>query len=208
MKVLSAFLLLVLTACTSVPALSNVTVADRYQPSPYVKLQHPEWAKDAVIYQVNTRQFTPEGTFKAAQQKLPELSDLGVDILWLMPIHPIGERNRKGTLGSPYAVKDYMAINPELGTLEDFKAFIVAAHAQDMKVIIDWVANHSAWDNDLVTQHPDWYATDWKGGFHPTPWTDWSDIIDFDFSNPDMRKYMDRCTGLLGKRRWHRWIPR
>ncbi len=150
----------------------------------------PDWAKDAVIYQINTRQFTPEGTFAAAQRELPRLKDLGVDILWLMPIHPIGEKNRKGTLGSPYSVRDYRAVNPEFGTLEDFKAFVDAAHAEGFRVIIDWVANHSAWDNALATDHPDWYERDWKGEFHPTPWTDWADIIDFDYSQPGLRTYM------------------
>ena len=164
-----------------------------YDPSAYVQVQHPEWAKDAVIYQINTRQFTPEGTFRAAQSELPRLKELGVDILWLMPIHPIGEVNRKGTLGSPYAVKDYFGVNPEFGTEEDFRAFVQAAHAHGFKVILDWVANHTAWDNPLVTQHPEWYETDWKGDFHPTPWTDWADIIDLDYSNPDLREYKTRA---------------
>ena len=184
---------LLLGACagaeTSSQKSANIAVID-YTAQPYVKLQHPEWAKDAVIYQINTRQFTEEGTFNAAKDELPRLKDLGVDILWLMPIHPIGEVNRKGTLGSPYSVKDYYGVNPELGTLEEFKAFVAAAHAQDMKVIIDWVANHSAWDNPLVEQHPEWYVTDWKGDFVPTPWTDWADIIDLDFDQPGLRKYM------------------
>ncbi len=103
--------------------------ANPYQPTPYVKLKHPEWAKNAVIYQINTRQFTPEGTFRAAEAHLPRLKELGVDILWLMPIHKIGEKNRKGTLGSPYSVKDYYSVNPEFGTLEDLKHFVAAAHA-------------------------------------------------------------------------------
>ena len=178
---LSLILLIACNACATAPD---------YTPKPYVELQHADWAKDAVIYQINTRQFTPEGTFKAAQEQLPRLADLGVDILWLMPIHPIGEKNRKGSLGSPYSVQDYYGVNPEFGTLADFKAFVAAAHAADMKVIIDSVANHSAWDNPLVEEHPEWYDTDWKGDFHPTPWTDWADIIDFDYSNPELRKYM------------------
>ena len=165
----------------------------RYTPSPYVQVEHPDWAKDAVIYQINTRQFTPEGTFNAASEQLPRLKQLGVDILWLMPIHPIGETNRKGPLGSPYAVKDYFGVNPEFGTEDDFRAFVDAAHAEGFKVILDWVANHTAWDNPLVTEHPDWYETDWKGDFHPTPWTDWADIIDLDYSNADLRAYKTRA---------------
>ncbi|MEO3879160.1 alpha-amylase family glycosyl hydrolase [Rheinheimera fenheensis] len=171
-------------------ATAGSAVADPYQPQPYVKVRHPEWSKNAVIYQINTRQFTPEGTFAAAQQQLPRLKAFGVDILWLMPIQPIGEVNRKGSLGSPYSVKDYYGVNPEFGTLDDIKAFIRAAHAQGMYVILDWVANHSAWDNHLVTEQPDWYIRDWKGDFRPTPWWDWSDIIELDYDKPGLRKYM------------------
>lgn len=160
------------------------------QPAPYVELRHPAWTKNAVLYQINTRQFTSEGTFAAAQQQLPRLKALGVDILWLMPIHPIGEKNRKGPLGSPYSIKDYFGVNPEFGTMEDFKRFVDAAHAQGMYVILDWVANHSAWDNPIVAKHPDWYDRDWKGDCRPTPWFDWSDIIDFDYAKPAMRRYM------------------
>jgi glycosidase len=163
---------------------------DRYAPVDMSGVRHPEWAKDAVIYQINTRQFTKEGTFRAAQEQLPRLKRLGVDILWLMPVHPIGVKNRKGTLGSPYSIRDYRSLNPEFGTMADFKAFVQSAHAQGMHVILDWVANHSAWDNPLVTQHPEWYDRDWKGDFRPTPWWDWSDIIDFDFRQGGVRRYM------------------
>src|SRR5687767_10411929 len=95
-----------------------------YQPIPYVKIEHPEWSKHAATYQINTRQFTEEGTFRAAEKHLPRLKVLGVDILWLMPVHPIGEKNRKGILGSTYAVKDYYSVNPEFGSLEDLKHFV------------------------------------------------------------------------------------
>ncbi len=161
-----------------------------YQPIPYVKIQHPDWSKNATIYQINTRQFTPEGTFRAAEKQLPRLKELGVDILWLMPIHRIGEKNRKGTLGSPYAVQDYYSVNPEFGTLDDLKHFVAAAHQQHMYVILDWVANHTAWDNVLVSQHPEWYARNWKGDFTPTPWQNWTDIIDLDYRQKGLRKYM------------------
>lgn len=189
--------LFALTACAQASLYSqnyaNLDVRSDYTPTSYVQIEHPEWARDAVIYQINTRQFTPEGTFKAAQDHLPRLKELGVDILWLMPIHPIGEVNRKGSLGSPYAVKDYFGVNPEFGTEDDFSAFIAAAHEQGFKVILDWVANHTAWDNPLVTEHPDWYETDWKGDFHPTPWTDWADIIDLNYDQPDLRAYKTRA---------------
>jgi glycosidase len=161
-----------------------------YQPIPYVKLRHPEWSKNATIYQINTRQFTTEGTFRAAEEHLPRLKDLGAVILWLMPVHPIGQKARKGTLGSPYSVKDYYSVNPEFGTLDDLKHFVNAAHRQGMYVILDWVANHTAWDSNLVTEHPEWYARDWKGDFRPTPWWDWPDIIDLDYQNPAVRQYM------------------
>jgi glycosidase len=164
--------------------------ADPYQPIPYVRLKHPEWTRNATIYQVNTRQFTEEGTFRAAERQLPRLKALNVDILWLMPIHEIGQQNRKGTLGSPYSVRDYYSVNHEFGTLEDLKHFVAAAHAQGMHVILDWVANHTAWDNPLVRQHPEWYRHDWKGAFRPTPWFDWTDIIDLDYRQPGLRKYM------------------
>lgn len=191
----TAQLLIAAAALALLPHVAHAqNIPDRYQPQPFVKIQHPEWSKKAVLYQINTRQFTPEGTFRSAQKQLPRLKKLGVDILWLMPIHPIGEKNRKGSLGSPYAVKDYYGVNPEFGTKEDLKAFVDAAHAQGFKVILDWVANHTAWDNSLHEQHPDWYEKDWKGANRPTPWWDWSDIIDLDYSKPALRQYM---TGAL-----------
>ncbi|NQY98881.1 MAG: alpha-amylase [Henriciella sp.] len=193
-RTLFAFALFAISACASTLDVSQnnaneTNTESKFTPVPYVQIDHPDWADDAVIYQINTRQFTPEGTFIAAQAELPRLKELGVDILWLMPIHPIGEVNRKGSLGSPYAIKDYFGVNPEFGTEEDFRAFVDAAHAAGFKVILDWVANHTAWDNPMVTEHPEWYETDWKGDFHPTPWTDWADIIDLDYSNPELRAY-------------------
>jgi glycosidase len=167
-----------------------MNAATPYKPAPAVLLTHPEWSKNATIYQINTRQFTDEGTFRAAERHLPRLKDLGVVILWLMPINEIGEKGRKGTLGSPYAVKDYYRVNPEFGTLDDLKHFVNAAHEVGMYVILDWVANHTAWDNPLVSEHPEWYARDWKGDFCPTPWWDWVDIIDLDYQQEGLRKYM------------------
>ncbi len=169
---------------------ATIAADDPYQPQPYVKVEHPPWSRSAVISQINTRQFTPQGTFAAAQEQLPRLKKLGADILWLMPIHEIGVKERKGTLGSPYSVKDYYSVNPEFGTLDDFRTFVDAAHELGLYVILDWVANHTAWDNVLVEQHPEWYARDWKGEFHPTPWWDWSDIIELDYRQPGLRRYM------------------
>jgi cyclomaltodextrinase / maltogenic alpha-amylase / neopullulanase len=166
----------------------------RYLPKPYVEVKHPEWSKNVTIYEVNVRQFTPEGTFKAFEAHLPRLKAMGIDIIWLMPINPIGEKNRKGKLGSYYSVKDYYGVNPDFGTLEDFKTLVKKIHGMGMYVIIDWVANHSAWDNPLATEHPDWYTKSKEGNFQPTPWYDWSDVIDFDYEQPGIRKYM---TGAL-----------
>jgi len=183
---LSALIAASLSACAAAPT----PVASGITPEPYVKIEHPDWTRDAVIYEINVRQYSDAGTFDAVREDLPRMKELGVDILWLMPIHPIGEVNRKGTLGSYYSVKDYYGVNPEFGTKADFKRFVDAAHAEGFKVILDWVANHTAWDNELVAAHPDWYETDWKGDFRPTPWWDWSDIIDLDFSEPGARQYM------------------
>lgn len=172
------------------PSAAVPATTPRYQPRPFVELKHPDWSCSATIYEVNLRQFTPEGTFKAFASHLPRLKNLGVDILWLMPIHPIGVKNRKGTLGSYYAVRDYYGVNPEFGTLADFKTLVNEIHALGMYVILDWVANHSAWDNPLVTEHPKWYTKTATGDFQPTPWYDWEDIIDFDYDQPGLRRYM------------------
>lgn len=162
----------------------------RYQPKEYVQIKHPEWSKNATIYEVNLRQYTIEGTFKSFESHLQRLKKMGVDIIWLMPIHPIGEKNRKGGLGSYYSVKDFRGINPEFGTMQDFKNLVNKIHSMGMYVIIDWVGNHSAWDNPLATTHPHWYTKTRSGNFQPTPWYDWDDVIDFDYDNPDFRKYM------------------
>mgnify|MGYP000253557621 CR=1 FL=1 len=178
------------------PCLGGDIAADvpaRYQPTDYVQLEHPDWCKNAAIYQVNVRQFSEEGSFAAVERELPRIKRLGATIVWLMPIHEIGVKNRKGTLGSPYSVKDYYSVNPEFGDLEDLKSLVGRAHELDMHVILDWVANHTAWDNVLVEEHPDWYDRDHDGNFRPTPWWDWSDIIDLDYDNPEVREYMTQA---------------
>ncbi len=164
--------------------------ADDPAPQTESSVQSPEWAKDAVIYQINTRQYSEAGTFKAVEADLARIKSLGVDILWFMPIHPIGEAKRKGSMGSPYAVKDFQAVNPDLGTLEDFKSLVDAAHAMDMKVIIDWVANHTAWDNFLITEHPEYYTRNENGEMQHPPETDWYDVADLDYSQDGLRDYM------------------
>ncbi len=153
---------------------------------------HPEWSKNSSIYEVNVRQYTPEGTFKAFQKHIPEIKEMGIGIIWIMPINPIGEKNRKGTLGSYYSIKDYKAINPEFGTLEDFKNLIYEIHKQGMHVIIDWVANHSAWDNVLTKTNPEFYKKDSLGNF-VAPVADWADVIAFNYNNPKLWIYMENA---------------
>lgn len=173
-----------------IPLLALALFACQPATKPTVIPAHiPEWTKNAVLYEVNIRQYTPEGNFKAFETHLPRLKDLGVDVLWIMPIHPISEKNRKGSLGSYYAVKDYTGINPEFGTLEDFKSLVNTAHELGFKVIVDWVANHTGWDNQWITDHPEWYTKDSTGSIIP-PNPDWSDIADLNFDSQPMRRTM------------------
>jgi len=152
------------------------------------EVKNEEWVKNSVIYEVNIRQYTKEGTFNAFAEHLPRLKKLGIDILWIMPIHPIGKVNRKGKLGSYYSVKDYKAVNPEYGTMKDFKKLVKSIHEQGMKVIIDWVPNHSSWDNPIIKSHPEFYKKDSTGKMI-SPF-DWTDVVQFDYTNPEMRKWM------------------
>ena len=156
--------------------------------STYTNVTHPEWSRNAVIYEVNLRQYSDDGKVTSFQKELPRLKDLGVDILWMMPIHPISKQDRKGTLGSYYSVADYTAFNPEFGTIEEFKGMVKDAHEKGMKVILDWVPNHSGRDNKWVTEHPDWYEKDSLGNMKGV--YDWTDVYVFDYSNPEMRKGM------------------
>jgi glycosidase len=143
-----------------------------------------DWAKNANIYEVNLRQFTGEGTIKAFMRHIPRLKNMGVDILWFMPVHPIGEKNRKGSLGSYYAVKDYVAINPEFGTMADFKSMVKLAHSLEMKVILDWVANHTAWDHAWVSEHPEYYDLNENGEMYAPH--GWEDVVQLDYDNKDL----------------------
>ena len=149
------------------------------------------WTKNAVMYEVNVRQFTPEGTFKAFSKHLPRIKNLGVDIIWFMPIHEIGQVNRKGSLGSYYSIKDYRSTNPEFGTLEDFNELVKQIHELDMKVIIDWVANHTSFDNIWVREgNLDWYNLDSLGNLQPPNGTDWWDVADLNYENREMQNEM------------------
>jgi glycosidase len=156
----------------------------------YQLIDAPEWSKNANLYEVNIRQYTPEGTFDAFAEHLPRLREMGVDILWFMPIHPISEKNRKGPLGSYYAVRDYKAVNPDFGTEQDFREMVEKAHNLGMKVILDWVPNHTAFDNVWIEAHPDWYTRNEKGEIIHPKGTDWTDVADLDYDNQEMRAAM------------------
>ena len=142
---------------------------------------------DVVMYQINPRVFAPSNSLQAVTARLDTIKDLGVNVLWIMPIYPIGEVKSKN---SPYSVKDYKAVAPEYGTVDDLRHLVEECHNRDMGVILDWVANHSAWDNKWLTEHPDWYTHDSIGNIIFPPGTDWTDVADLNYDNPEMRKAM------------------
>ena len=147
--------------------------------------KNPEWSYSAVLYEINIRQLTPEGTLRAATERLPFLRSIGIDAIWLMPIYPIGEEGRKGGLGSYYSIRDYMAVNSEFGNEEDLRNFIKVAHALGMRILLDWVANHTARDARWITERPaDWYERD-EAGVAKIPW-DWSDTAKLNYANHDV----------------------
>ncbi len=161
------------------------------------QVQHEAWTRQAVVYELNVRQYTAEGTLKAVIPELPKIRALGTDIVWVMPIQPIGVKERKGTLGSYYSIRDYTAVNPEFGSMEDFKALVSAAHGLGMKVILDWVANHSALDHPWVDAHPDWYQKDKNGRITGYLYVgddgkeeSWSDVAGLDYHSAALRAAM------------------
>lgn len=159
--------------------------------------KHPEWSYSAVLYELNIRQFTAEGTFNAAIERLPFLRSIGVDAIWLMPIYPIGVEGRKGSLGSYYSIRDYKGVNSEFGTEDDLRAFISAAHAMGIKVLLDWVANHTARDARWITERAaDWYERD-EQGVAKVPW-DWTDTAKLNYANHDVWR------GQIGAMRY--WV--
>jgi glycosidase len=173
-----------LWSCGAPPAIesSQDLRSDRSNPA--------EWTKSSVVYEVNLRQHTEAGTIRAFMEDMPRIASMGVDVLWFMPVHPIGIENRKGGLGSYYSVADYRGINPEFGTMDDFKAMLAKAHSLGMKVIIDLVANHTAWDHPWVQSNPDFYTRDSLGNMIPPIGTDWSDVTQLNYDNPAMREAM------------------
>jgi glycosidase len=174
------------------PLVFAASVPEREKPWPSAHLTAigmPEWSRGSTIYEINVRQFSASGKFAAVTADLPRLKELGVDLLWLMPIHPIGELNRKGPLGSYYAIKDYLTVNPEFGTEQDLRALVVAAHAQGMRVILDWVPNHVSPDNPLTQTHPHFFWRDEQGNLTPPHGTDWTDVVQFNFDAPGLLDY-------------------
>ena len=155
----------------------------------------PSWSRSAVLYEVNVRQYTPEGTFAALDRRLLHLDSLGVDVLWIMPVQPIGKLNRKGSLGSYYSVSDYKAVNPEFGSAADFRRFVNDAHQHGKRVVLDWVPNHTSFDHVWVARHPDWYVHRADGSIsnardNENHETDWTDVAELDYDKPAMRREM------------------
>lgn len=172
---------------------ASLILATLFTAAAHAEPKHPAWSRSSNVYEVNLRQYSQEGTLNALTADLPRLKKLGVDIIWLMPLHPIGEQNRKGALGSYYAVKDYTAVNPEFGSLDDVRKLVKQAHALGMHVILDWVGNHTAWDHPWAAQHPDWYkkneqgqiaAVSFKNGAGETE--QWADVIGLDYGNKEL----------------------
>lgn len=148
-----------------------------------------EWVEDAVIYQVFVRTFSPEGTLQGVTDRLEYISSLGVNTIYLMPIHPIGEARRVGTLGSPYSIRDHLQVDPALGTLADLQELVRKAHALGLRVLLDLVPNHTSFDNPLVSEHPEWYVRDANGNPLP-PNKDWLDVAQLNYADPGLRRYM------------------
>ena len=188
MKNIFLLLILLLTVIVPVTNYTSSSVHTKTTKFVYVKTV-PEWSKNLTIYEVNLWQYSSSGSFKDFEKHLPQLKELGVGILWFMPVQPIGVINRKGTLGSYYSVKDYLSVNPEFGTMEDFKQMVKKIHKSGIYVIIDWVANHTSWDNSLITEYPEFYTKDSTGKIiSPVP--DWTDVADLNYDNKELRRYM------------------
>ncbi len=183
------FLLFAIALSGAISCTPTAQLTTQNKSQPMNETLSNDWIKNTNIYEVNVRQYTPEGTFNAFAKHLPRLKEMGVKTLWFMPITPIAQKNKKGSLGSPYACSDYTAINPEFGTMQDFKNLVNNAHAQGFKVIIDWVANHTGWDHRWTKEHSDWYEKDSATGDFKMA-SGMEDIIELDFKKPALRKAM------------------
>jgi glycosidase len=185
MRIRKALTALIVSALVLVGGIATTAPSTAAAP-----LTSPTWMANATVYEVNMRQYTQEGTFNAFSTHLDRLKSLGVKVLWFMPLQPISVKERKGTLGSYYSIADYKGINLEYGTSADFKALVDKAHGMGFKIVLDWVANHTGWDNAWVTQHPDWYTKDSKGNITWPPGTDWTDVADLNYASTAMRAAM------------------
>ncbi|SCY42888.1 Alpha amylase, catalytic domain [Nonlabens sp. Hel1_33_55] len=200
----SLFLICGLIACKEEPKPTEIVQEETVVANEAIT---DEDLENAIIYEANIRQYSPEGTFNEFTKDIPQLKELGVKIIWLMPIFPISEKNRKAKgdlmvedikdenertkyLGSYYAVADYTAVNPDLGTEEDLDRLVQTAHDNDMFVILDWVANHTGWDNKWIAEHPEWYTQNEAGEIIHPAGTDWTDTADLNYDNPDLRAAM------------------
>ncbi len=188
------FSFILLFSCKQSPSASNNEGDLTEQEDSVVtetSMKVPDWVKNANIYEVNLRQYTKEGTIAAFEKHLPRLKNMGVDILWFMPIYPISKTKRKGSLGSYYAISDYTEVNPEHGTKEEFKALIDKIHEMGMKIILDWVPNHTGWDHKWIKSNPEWYTKAETGDtITHTVNTDWYDVADLNYDAPGLRKAM------------------
>ncbi|MBF4471708.1 alpha-amylase family glycosyl hydrolase [Flavobacterium sp. HJJ] len=178
---------LVIAACSSSDDTPNIPSPYDQYGTPFDKMPAKE---DAIIYQVNIRAFSNAGTLNGVTEKLDAIHDLGVNVIYLMPIYPVGIVRSAGGLGSPYSVKDYKAVSTEFGTLNDLRKLVDEAHKKNMAVILDWVANHTSWDNAWITAHPNWYQKDASGNIIIPPGTNYNDVAQLDFNNQDMRAAM------------------
>ena len=169
-------------------AVALISISSRADDSTVVARPSPDWLRSATVYEIFPRQFSPEGNLAGITAKLDELNNLGVTVLWTMPIHPIGEKFRKGEFGSPYSIKDYQAIDPHYGTMADYQKLVAGAHQRGMKVFMDLVANHTAWDNVMMT-NKNFYKQDTNGNvISPVP--EWSDVAGLNYANPELRQHM------------------
>ena len=177
----------VVASCTSSDNNQDLSPAYPQYGTPFVNMPKKE---DAIIYQVNLRAFSQSGTLKGVQDRLAYIQELGVNVIYLMPIYPVGVVRSAGGMGSPYSVKDYKTVSTEFGTLEDLRVLVDEAHKKNMAVVMDWVANHTSWDNAWITDHPDWYQKNANGDIIIPPGTNYNDVAQLNFNNFEMRSAM------------------